>query len=69
MEFTYCVIALFWEHLCQVEKGRAWVSDPAAARSENVALPFLFAWFVSFDAKKYSIFPDTSLTSSAKQLS
>ena len=39
-------------HVCHVEKGRAWVSDPAAARSENVALPFLFAWFALFDAKK-----------------
>jgi len=26
-------------HLRHVENGRAWVSDPAAARSENVALP------------------------------
>jgi len=26
--------------LRHVENGRAWVSDPAAARSENVALPF-----------------------------
>jgi hypothetical protein len=26
-------------HLCLFENGRAWVSDPAAARSENVALP------------------------------
>ena len=39
-------------YVWHVEKGRAWVSDPAAARSENVALPFLFAWFALFDAKK-----------------
>ena len=39
-------------HVFHVEKGRAWVSDPAAARSENVALPFLFAWFALFGAKK-----------------
>ena len=39
-------------YVCHVEKGRAWVSDPAAARSENVALPFIFAWFALFDAKK-----------------
>ena len=39
-------------HLRRIENGRAWVSDPAAARSENVALPFLFAWFALFDAKK-----------------
>ena len=35
-------------HVDMFENGRARVSDPAAARSENVALPFLFAWFVSF---------------------
>ena len=32
--------------VCHVEKGRAWVSDPAAARSENVALPSIFVPFV-----------------------
>ena len=26
-------------HVCHFENGRAWVSDPAVARSENVALP------------------------------
>jgi len=48
--FAYSSVIL--SHVCHVEKGRAWVSDPAAARSENVALPFLFAWFALFDAKK-----------------
>jgi hypothetical protein len=33
-------------HLRYVENGRAWVSDPAAARSENVALPSIFVPFV-----------------------
>jgi len=42
-------------HVCHVKIGRAWVSDPAAARSENVALPFLFAWFALFDAKKVTL--------------
>jgi hypothetical protein len=42
----------FCHTYAMLKNGRAWVSDPAAARSENVALPFLFAWFALFDAKK-----------------